>query len=308
MISDAHSGLFARLFLALLFVMGMCTALNAQSQLNEMELLDNQRVLRVGDRMWFRVIEEREQRIPVFVNQEGYVDVPYINDVYAVGKTPRELAYDVKALLEVDFFYNATVIIELRVGDNVRGEITILGEVGKPGKVNIPADEIMYVSDSILRAGNFTSEADGRSVTVVRQDPENPDAEIRFIVDVEGILQTGRYEYDMPVQPDDLIIVPKLVNAGGQVYITGEVKSPGLYPIPGDQEFTVSRAILAAGGFTEWARKEKVKLIRAGDDMSPEERTLIVNVDEILNENIRSFDPLVKPGDVIRVEESFIKF
>lgn len=274
---------------------------------SEMDLLNNSRPFRVSDRLWYHVIEEREQPVRLFVNDRGFVDVPYINEVYALGKTPRQLAYEIKTLLEVDFFYQATVIINLREGDNTRGEITILGEVAKAGKHKVPSDQVMYVSDAILAAGNMTDGADGRGVTLVRQDPNDPDVELRFIVDVQGILETGRYEYDMAVEPDDLIIVPRKVSAGGQVYITGEVRSPGLYPIPPNQDFTVSRAILAAGGFGQWARKDKVKLIRAGD-MPAQERTLIIDVGKILEQNIRDFDPVVNPGDVIRVDERMFTF
>ncbi|PJF20552.1 MAG: hypothetical protein CUN56_15590, partial [Phototrophicales bacterium] len=175
-----------------------------------MELLNNTRPLKISDRFWYHVIEEREKPVRVFVNNHGYVNIPLIGDVYGVGKTPRQLAYEVKAELEKDFFHNATVIIQKYTNENVRGEITILGEVRQPGKQNIPADQVLYVSEAILAAGNFSQEADGRAVTVVRQDPENPDAQVRFIVDVAGILATGKYEFDMPVEPDDLIIVPKL--------------------------------------------------------------------------------------------------
>lgn len=277
----------------------------AQAGGTEMDLLNNTRALRVGDRMWFHVIEEREQPVRVFVNDRGFIEFPYIGEVHAVGKTMRQVAYDVKRLLEIDFFYRATVIVRMRDDGNIRGEFTILGEVGAPGKHKIPNDDILYVSGAVLASGGFSDSADGHSVTVVRKDPNDPDAEVRFIVDVQGILDTGKIEYDMPVQPDDLIVVPKLQIAGGQVYINGEVRRPGLYPIPQDQNFTVSRAILAAGGFTEYAKRNKVKLIRAGDELSPEERTLIIDCEKILDQNIRTFDPLVKPNDVILVEEKF---
>lgn len=282
--------------------------LQGQPLQTEMALLDNAKRFKIGDRLWYYVIEEREQPRVLFVNDRGYVDVPYIGEVPALGRTAKELAYQIKARLEVDFFHQATVHISQQLGENVRGEFTILGEVREPGKHKIPSDQIFYVSDAVLAAGNFSMNADTDAVTVVRQDPKDPNAELRFIVDVGGIMQTGKYEYDMPIQPNDLILVPKLQHAGGQVYITGEVKTPGLYTIPNDQTFTVSRAILAAGGFTEWARADKVKLIRATDELSPEERTLIVDVQRILEDNIHSFDPVVKPGDVIRVEEKLFKF
>jgi len=226
-----------------------------------------------------------------------------LKKVHAEGKTCRQLAYEIKRELEVDFFHQATVTISRKIGGNTLGEITILGEIRRMGKHKIPADKIYYVSDAIIEAGGgFTDAANKREVLVIRKDPNNPEVVLRSIVDVGGILDTGRYEYDMHVEPDDTIIVPKLNNVGGQVYITGEVRSPGLYKItPG---LTVSRAILGAGGFTEWAKRSKVKLIKLDPKLSKKERNITVNVAVILDDNIRDFDPEVEHDDVIHVNES----
>ena len=72
--------------------------------------------------------------------------------------------------------------------------------------------------------------------------------------------------------------------------------------------FTVSKAILRAGGFSEYAEKRKVKLIRADASLPDKEKTVEVNVAEILEKGIRDFDPLVKPDDIIRVKEKWILF
>ena len=48
---------------------------------SEMDLLNNTRALRVGDRMYYEVIEEQEPRSRVFVNDRGFVTIPYIGEV-----------------------------------------------------------------------------------------------------------------------------------------------------------------------------------------------------------------------------------
>ena len=271
----------------------------------EMDLLDNEQPLRIGERLSYLVIEERSKPVVIYVNSEGFVNVPLINKVYGKGRTCRQLAYDIKNALEVDFFHQATVTLTRAIGDNTRGEVTILGAVNRQGKYKIPSDKIYYVSDAIIdAAGGFLPTANEHEVMVIRKDPNNPDLETRSIVDVGGIINTGQYESDMHVEPDDTIIIPKLDNVGGQVYITGEVRSPGLYNIPPGNKFTVSRAILAAGGFTEWAKPSKVKLIREDQNLSEKERTITVNVDDILKRNIRDSDPIVQHNDVIKVPES----
>jgi polysaccharide export outer membrane protein len=74
-----------------------------------------------------------------------------------------------------------------------------------------------------------------------------------------------------------------------QFYVNGEVESPGGFPFrPG---ITVRKAISVAGGFKERASKEKIFIIHEG---KAKEKPVKI-----------SLDALVKPGDIITVEESF---
>jgi len=59
----------------------------------------------------YRVVEERKDPIPLMVTDSGEIEVPYIGRVPAAGKTCKELAYEIKPLLEKDYFYKATVIV-----------------------------------------------------------------------------------------------------------------------------------------------------------------------------------------------------
>jgi polysaccharide biosynthesis/export protein VpsN len=74
--------------------------------------------------------------------------------------------------------------------------------------------------------------------------------------------------------------------------VGGEVKSPGPKVYVG--ETTVTKAIQAAGDFTDFANRKKVKLTRAGA-----KKPIIVNCVDALNDP--SKDPQVFPGDKIDV-------
>lgn len=79
-------------------------------------------------------------------------------------------------------------------------------------------------------------------------------------------------------------------------FIGGEVRQPGRYPISG--RVTLSQAIVAAGNFTEWARRDG-RLILVRND----ERNVIVFRD-ILQDP--ALDIELRTGDVITVERSFL--
>src|SRR5207247_931405 len=81
---------------------------------NSMEALDDKKRLGSNDYVSFRVVEDRDnesQRLRV--NDNGELEVPYIGPVPAAGKTCKQLARDVKAVLEKEYYYHATVILAL---------------------------------------------------------------------------------------------------------------------------------------------------------------------------------------------------
>src|SRR3954464_3323856 len=54
----------------------------------------------------------------------------------------------------------------------------------------------------------------------------------------------------------------------GKIYVYGNVKGQGPQEIPADETYTVSKAIIRAGGFGDFADKRKIKLTRKdGQDL-----------------------------------------
>src|SRR6516225_6176757 len=118
---------------------------------NSMEVLDSTRRLGAGDRLSYRVVQERREPVGLTVADSGEVEVPLIGRVRAAGKTCRELAQSIRPLLEKEYFYNATVIIGLdAVSAKARGRVYISGQVRQQGAVDIPPDERFTLSKAIL--------------------------------------------------------------------------------------------------------------------------------------------------------------
>jgi polysaccharide biosynthesis/export protein len=176
---------------------------------NSMDVLDNRKRLGPNDFVSFRVVEDRDnesQRLRV--NENGQIEVPYVGLVQAAGRTSKEIAYTVKALLEKEYYYNATVIIAVdHISERARGKVYVIGSVRGPGPQEIPPDEEYTVSKAIIRAGGFGDFADKKKVKVTRKNGET------FVVNLKDVIERGRSEGDLVVQPDDQIYVPqRLVN------------------------------------------------------------------------------------------------
>jgi protein involved in polysaccharide export with SLBB domain len=94
----------------------------------------------------------------------------------------------------------------------------------------------------------------------------------------------------------------------GKIYIVGAVRSPGPLDISSDEQLTVSRAILRAGGFTDFADGKHVRVTRGSETGPGGKQTFTLNVNAILENGKTEDDQPVQPGDLIFVPERLIRF
>jgi protein involved in polysaccharide export with SLBB domain len=173
-----------------------------------MDVLDNSRRLGAGDRLSYRVVQERRAPLSLMVTDSGEVEVPLIGRVRASGRTCRELAEAIKPMLQREYFFHATVIIGLdSASSKSRGTVFVSGQVHAQGGVEIPSEGTFTVSKAILKAGGFAEFSDSRKVKLVRSRPGGSVETI--IVDVDAVLIRGQIDKDPVLQPDDRIIVPR---------------------------------------------------------------------------------------------------
>ena len=174
--------------------------------------------LRAGDAVSFQIEEDRLlglQLTPIslVVADSGELDVPYIGRVMAVGKTSKDLAAEIKAALEKDYYKQATVVLSLNVANRLLGRVYIWGQVHNQGALEIEVNENLTAGKAILRAGGFADFANKKKVKVVRGNLDVDGKKQSFDLNMEQILEEGKIENDIVLQPNDLIIVPsRLVN------------------------------------------------------------------------------------------------
>ena len=187
-------------------------ALSSLEAIQYMDLLDDHQKLGPGDRVTYRVIEDQDDPRSLIITDSGDLEVPYLGLVHALGKTSLQLAKEVKALLEKQLYYQASVIIAVELVNKTRvtGKVYVTGQVRNKGGYEIPAGETLTVSKAILNAGGFSDFSDKKNVHLIRKTAEGKQS---LTVNVLNIWERGKLEEDLVVQPDDLIVVPKrLVN------------------------------------------------------------------------------------------------
>jgi polysaccharide biosynthesis/export protein len=190
------------------------------SLINNMDQLDSSYTLKSGDRLSFRIVEERlAQGEVIRVLDSGDILAKHVGPVRAAGRSCRDLAYNVKSLLEKSVFVKATVIIvvdEIYIpqrGGNGPGRgnmeesetFTVFGQVLRQGKYELPGDEDVTISQAILRAGGPAQFARMKNVKVMRRLPNGTTKTI--LVDVESIMLGGRLDRDIYMRDGDVVIV-----------------------------------------------------------------------------------------------------
>jgi polysaccharide export outer membrane protein len=188
--------------------------------LSSMSALDDKVALEAGDSISFRVIEDRDDAVPRVVTDTGEVDFPYIGRVKVAGKTCHQVAVEVKKLLEVDYYKQATVIVglDLIVGQDKtkpHDMAWIVGQVRTVGPQELSKAQPMTVSQIVMRAGGFGDFADQRRVKLIHRSAtatgelaDVSDIKDAQVIDVKSVFD-GKSTVDPVVRAGDYIIVSK---------------------------------------------------------------------------------------------------
>ena len=159
----------------------------------------------VDDQLQISVWHNPDLSVSVPVRPDGKITVPLIGDVDAGGKTPEEVAAEVKDKLQA-FVRDpqvAVILTELRSHEYL-SRVRVTGAVRTP--VSLPYRQGMTVLDAVLAAGGVTEFAAADRTELYRKDGADTRS---YAVKLDNILQQGQLTTNYPVQPGDVITVPQ---------------------------------------------------------------------------------------------------
>ena len=195
-------------------------------------------------------------------------------------------------------------------------QVAVTGEVLRPGTHTVSAEgsnEPPTVTQAIGIAEGITPLADVRNIQL-RRIKRSGEEEI-VTINLWEILQGGDLEQDISLQPGDSIIVPKaetinLAEVGElapatfspqtiEVNVVGEIRNPGTQTLRPNTP--LNQALLAAGGFNNRARQNKVELIRLNPNGTLLREEIELDPSQGINEEN---NPLLLNGDIVVVQPS----
>ncbi len=149
--------------------------------------------------MAINVWKEESLSGSVTVRPDGFITLPLINDVKAVGKTPAQL----RSVLEQKYKeFLTSPFVTIRIEKIISSQVYVIGQIKKPGVYPFTGSDT--VLQLVTLAGGLTIFAKRADIRVVRRNGKKV---TEYIVDYDAILK-GDFQQDIMLRPGDRIIVP----------------------------------------------------------------------------------------------------
>jgi len=231
------------------------------------------------------------------VESDGSFTYPYIGRVSVGGMTLRGVEASLKKELATQgFFKDAQITVAI---EQYRSQkIYIVGEVRTPGAYAMSGN--MQLVEALALAGSTLPTASGEAVVVHASndsllvetarpadlnDPRNNDPDRVARVDLRE-LENGDLKQNVALRSGDTVFVLRAEN----VYVFGQVKNPGAYPLR-QKNTTVLQALSLAGGVTDRGSTGRIQIVRIVNGKKVELRAALTD--------------FVEPRDTIVIPERF---
>jgi len=277
-----------RLFLLIIFSVGIFIpgpffgGKEVFGQTIALEEADSSYRIKAGDTLEVSVYGEPDLTKTVKVSEEGKIIYPFVGEFNVMNKTLREATTEIETILKKDYFVSPQVSIFVKE----YSKFFIVGAVKEEGRYELKGN--LTLLDAIALAGGTEPDANLSNIKVIRKSgKEEKQYSIDFSAEGKGFT----------LEPLDRIIVERY----GAISVLGQVKKPGNYSFA--RGLTAVDAIALAGGFTDIANPNAVKVIRETKEGKKE--IFNVPVANILQTGDKRRDVILKEGDIISVAESF---
>ena len=140
------------------------------------------------------------------VRPDGKISVPLVEDMPAVGKTPSQLARDIERELAV-YIKSPSVNVIVSEFEGVPAEqIRVVGQAANPQAVAYRKG--MTVLDVMIAVGGLGEFAAGNRAKLVRNVNGAP---TEYRVRLNDLINKGKIEHNIDVEPGDVIIIPEAI-------------------------------------------------------------------------------------------------
>jgi polysaccharide export outer membrane protein len=162
-------------------------------------------VLGAGDRLSVYVYDSPQLSVTDLpIRPDGRISTPLIPDIMAAGKTPSQLAQELKAKLSAYVQDpNVSVMVQDFVGPFDR-QIRVIGEAAEPQA--IPYRDHMTVLDVMIVTKGLTKFAAGNRAVIIRGTGAHRQT---LHVHLSDLMKDGDIDQNVEMAPGDTLIIPQ---------------------------------------------------------------------------------------------------
>ena len=158
------------------------------------------------DSLTIFVWRNEELGAKVQVRPDGMITTPLISDMVAVGKTPAQLADDIKvALTQYIEDPRVSVIVDKFQG-TFGQQVRIVGATEKPA--SLPYRANMTLLDAMIEVGGLSEYAAGDKARLVRHNRATGE-QTEYDLKIARLLKKGDTSANVRLEPGDVIIIPE---------------------------------------------------------------------------------------------------
>ncbi len=221
-------------------------------------------VLGPGDQIVVRVVDMDEiPDKPVQIDPSGFIDLPLAGRVGASGKTLEQLKETLTPKLAK---YITSPNITVNLTEAQSRPVSIIGAVNSPGVHQLQGPKRLI--EVISLAGGLRQDA-GSRVILTRQArygtlplpgavSDSTQGFSTAAVSLDSLLAAKNPSENIPVLPNDVISVPK----ADLVYVVGDVKKSGGFPLASHNTISVLQAISLSEGLGPSASPKSARIMR----------------------------------------------
>lgn len=223
-----------------------------------------------------------EETMNLNVSPDGNIRIPLAGIVQVSGLTIEQAK--VKIIRALSQIYERINTGETKVNitlGNIRSiKVLIVGEVNLPGTYTLPS--LATVFNALYASGGPNENGSMRNIKVIRNN------KVIVTLDIYDFMLKAETKGNIRLQDQDIIKINPYEN---KIEIKGEVKREGFFEVQKNE--TLKDVINFAGGFTNDAFKERIKVVRNTSKQK--------SVADIQQELFGMFNP--KSGDEFQVDK-----
>jgi polysaccharide export outer membrane protein len=167
---------------------------------------DQKYIIGAMDQLNVFVWRNPELSVKVQVRPDGRITTPLITDMIAVGKTPAQLADEIRqALSQYIDDPRVSVMIDSFQGTFAQ-QIRVVGATEKPA--SLPYRANMTLLDAMIEVGGLSEYAAGNRARLIRHDRVTGQQK-EYDLKIARLLKKGDVSANVRLEPGDVIIIPE---------------------------------------------------------------------------------------------------